>query len=323
MELIAIDSNPIPDGASCFSLVPEKGVTLRVATWVAKGAAKGTVTLVQGRSEFIEKYFEVIEELRSRGFHVVAFDLRGQGGSSRLLKSQFKGHIRAFSEYKEDLRVVLEDVALARFPGPHYLLGHSTGCSVILDSAARLRTQVERVVLSSPLVEIKLPKWGRKPARWLARIMVACGLGAFYVPGGSSRLVEPFQGNKLTSDGPRYQRMVDILTAKPELGVGSPTAGWFHRVSAALQRIRSVKFARQDGPPTLVVASGADRIVCKQASETLCRYSSWMAYLEVRGAQHELLMEQDKYRSQFWAAFDAFVPLDDAPPIMSRVEETV
>ena len=26
------------------------------------------------------------------------------------------------------------------------------------------------------------------------------------------------------------------------------------------------------------------------------------------GAKHELLMEQDRFRSQFWAAFDAFVP---------------
>jgi lysophospholipase len=26
------------------------------------------------------------------------------------------------------------------------------------------------------------------------------------------------------------------------------------------------------------------------------------------GARHELMMEQDRYRVQFWAAFDAFVP---------------
>ena len=32
------------------------------------------------------------------------------------------------------------------------------------------------------------------------------------------------------------------------------------------------------------------------------------SHLVVVGAQHELLMEQDRYRSQFWAAFDAFVP---------------
>ena len=30
--------------------------------------------------------------------------------------------------------------------------------------------------------------------------------------------------------------------------------------------------------------------------------------LVVVGAKHELLMEQDRYRSQFWAAFDAYVP---------------
>jgi lysophospholipase len=32
------------------------------------------------------------------------------------------------------------------------------------------------------------------------------------------------------------------------------------------------------------------------------------SHLVVVGAQHEILMEQDRYRGQFWAAFDAFVP---------------
>ena len=32
------------------------------------------------------------------------------------------------------------------------------------------------------------------------------------------------------------------------------------------------------------------------------------SHLIVPGARHELLMEQDRYRAQFWAAFDAFVP---------------
>ena len=32
------------------------------------------------------------------------------------------------------------------------------------------------------------------------------------------------------------------------------------------------------------------------------------SHLIIAGAQHEILMEQDGYRQQFWAAFDAFVP---------------
>ena len=38
---------------------------------------------------------------------------------------------------------------------------------------------------------------------------------------------------------------------------------------------------------------------------TLLRTGS---HLVVPGAQHEILMERDNFRSQFWAAFDAFVP---------------
>ena len=30
------------------------------------------------------------------------------------------------------------------------------------------------------------------------------------------------------------------------------------------------------------------------------------SHLIVPGAKHEILMEQDRYRAQFWAAFDAF-----------------
>jgi alpha-beta hydrolase superfamily lysophospholipase len=33
------------------------------------------------------------------------------------------------------------------------------------------------------------------------------------------------------------------------------------------------------------------------------------AHRMIVSAQHELLMEQDRFRSQFWAAFDAFVPV--------------
>ena len=32
------------------------------------------------------------------------------------------------------------------------------------------------------------------------------------------------------------------------------------------------------------------------------------SHLIVAGSRHELMHEQDRYRVQFWAAFDAFVP---------------
>ena len=54
--------------------------------WRRRGAPHLRVcVLLNGQTEFLEKYFEVIDELRGRGFAVAALDWRGQGGSGRLV----------------------------------------------------------------------------------------------------------------------------------------------------------------------------------------------------------------------------------------------
>ena len=56
------------------------------------------------------------------------------------------------------------------------------------------------------------------------------------------------------------------------------------------------------------MAAGRDEVVSTPAIEafgTIC----WRGrHLIVAGAKHEILQEQDHYRAQFWAAFDAFIP---------------
>jgi len=58
----------------------------------------------------------------------------------------------------------------------------------------------------------------------------------------------------------------------------------------------------------LVVAAGQDRIVSTPAISAFATRLRAGSHLVIPGARHELLMEQDRYREQFWAAFDAFVP---------------
>ena len=60
--------------------------------------------------------------------------------------------------------------------------------------------------------------------------------------------------------------------------------------------------------PILIVAAGRDAIVSNSFIEDFAMQMRAGSHLVVVGSQHELLMEQDRYRSQFWAAFDAFVP---------------
>ena len=75
------------------------GRRLRTAVFGAKPETRGVCVLLQGQTEFIEKYEEVIAELNARGFTVATFDWPGQGGSWRLLDNPMKAHIESFAQY--------------------------------------------------------------------------------------------------------------------------------------------------------------------------------------------------------------------------------
>src|SRR5204863_274406 len=87
---------PIPtDGVVTGKTSTPEGVPCRFARWDTPAIGKGTVCVFTGRSEFIEKYFETVRNLRQRGFAVAVMDWRGQGHSSRQLPDRRKGHVES------------------------------------------------------------------------------------------------------------------------------------------------------------------------------------------------------------------------------------
>ncbi|MCS6761080.1 MAG: alpha/beta hydrolase [Candidatus Devosia symbiotica] len=78
---------------------------LHYAFWPKSvGKPRGTICLVQGRSKFIEKYFETIADFCKRGFVVATFDWRGQSGSGRLIGDASLGYVNKFEDYWTDLK---------------------------------------------------------------------------------------------------------------------------------------------------------------------------------------------------------------------------
>src|SRR5262249_17017838 len=126
MDLIATPKNPIPLAPSSGLIEIRKGLGIRFASWqsVLK-ERRGTVCILPGRTEFIEKYFEVVGELRRRGFAVAVLDWRGQGGSSRLTRNPLKGHINDFAEYEEGLAHFMKAVVLPDWPTAYFDLAPS------------------------------------------------------------------------------------------------------------------------------------------------------------------------------------------------------
>jgi lysophospholipase len=309
MKLISIPANPVPDNFVTDCLTTRDGVSVRFARWPPPPGRRGTVCIFQGRSEWIEKYFETVRDLHARGFAVATLDWRGQGLSDRGLTERHKGHVRSFSEYDIDLETFMREVVLPDCPPPLFAIGHSTGATVLIRAAYRGHRWFDRVVLIAPLIGLA-GAGSTASARAIVRVLRLSGFGSMYVPGGENVIMEmrPFAGNYLTSDPVRYARNAAILEAEPSLALGRPTVAWCDAAFRAMREIRERGYAARIRQPMLIVSCGLDALVSNKAIEEFSRQLRAGSHLVVVGAKHELLMEQDRYRSQFWAAFDAFVP---------------
>src|SRR5712691_60367 len=227
MSLLDIAANPVPADAVTGYLETRDGVRIRYARWTPLAARRGTVCLLTGRTDMIEKYFEVVSELRERGFSVATLDWRGQGGSQRLLSDPRKGHVRRFDDYQLDLEVLMREVVLPDCPPPIFALGHSMGAVVALEAIRLGRRWFDRTVLTSPMIQLR-----RLPSSALVRAFLRfgtlIGFGRAYIPGGGPAAItnRPFLDNPVSSDPVRYERNAAIVETHPELGLGSPTVGW-------------------------------------------------------------------------------------------------
>lgn len=308
--LYETQANPMPANATSGMLQTPDGKNLRYAHFKAEARPlKGTVVIVPGRNEFIEKYFETIRDLSARGFGSAIYDLRGQGMSDRLLKNPHRGHVDDFNHYANDLDYFFSHIVLPDCRGPFYILAHSTGGLISLVAAPNLANRVERMVLTAPLLGMKTSRFSMRSIRLISSTLHAIGFGATYVNGGPpSPEPTPFDKNVLTSDPARYARNTDIVRQYPQLAIGGPTASWVRAVCRAIDKVNQPDFIERLSVPVLFIGAGTDRVVVTDATQSYAAQLKGSRLLTVYGAQHELLQERDEYREQVLAAFDAFIP---------------
>ena len=94
-----------PPGGRAVWLRTADEVRIRAGLW--RGGDKGTVFLLPGRTEYIEKYGRAAGDLVARGWSVLTVDWRGQGLADRALADPMAGHVHDFAQYQRDLDAVL------------------------------------------------------------------------------------------------------------------------------------------------------------------------------------------------------------------------
>ncbi len=265
--------------------------------------------LFHGRTEFIEKYFEVVRDLNARGFAVATLDWRGQGMSGRMLGESRKGHISSFAKYGIDLDTFMREVVLPDCPPPLFGLANSMGAAIVMRAVAQGNRWFDRLVLCAPMIKLtNIPLLAAVPA--LVRTMRIAGLGAAFVPGGgpTCKASGPFLENLVTSDPIRHARTAAIIEVEPALALGAPTIAWLDSAFRVMAEFANPTFPMKLRQPMLIIGCGRDQLVSTAAIEEFGSRLRVGSHLIVPGSKHEVMMEQDSFRSQFWAAFDAFIP---------------
>lgn len=304
--LTTAEDYPLPPGGTAgFAETPD-GTPLRWAVWRAD-RPKGSLLLIPGRGEFIEKYTEVIGELLARRFCVGVHEPRGQGLSRHRAASAARGNVSDFALYTGDAAQLLSG-PFADLPRPKILLGHSMGGHI---GIALLRAQSQAfagAVFSAPMLGLKTGPYPRPIARLIAGAACGLGLGRRFVPGGAAHSIfdAPFESNEVTHDPARYRRTQAFTQADPALAIGSATLGWLNAAFHAMAGLHRPGVAETIHIPCLFVLAGEETIADNRRIRAFAQRMPQATLVEIAGARHEILMERDQVRAEFWQAFDAF-----------------
>jgi lysophospholipase len=305
VAFVRVPGNEPPEGAEEHWLEGRGGVKVRVLTAPStRGEPRGSIIVAPGRTEFIEKYFEVIRELQARGFAVFCIDWRGQGLSGREVENSLKGHFTTFDDPVNDLSTALKLLA-DRLPRPYIGLAHSMGGAIVLRALMTRRIELDAVAFSAPMFGILgLSDVAKK----YARFMVSLGAGGNFAPSVEKKWKrENFKKNPVTHDKPRHDRCQGLIAEEPRLALAGPTIGWVVAASDATEAFRQGGALAHVRIPVLIATAGEEQLVDNAAHEAVAHDLPDARHITIEGAKHEILMEVDPIRNQFWEAFDQLV----------------
>ena len=304
----------VPARATVEILTTQDGRRLRAARFApSTDRVRGTILIVQGRAEYIEKYYETIEDFRERGFAVAIYDWRGQGGSDRITKNRWRAHVGDFDEYGRDLDTVVEDFLLADCPPPYFAVGHSTGGTILLLNADRLKLRLERLALSAPLLRLAKDS-DITIGRALTAIARSLVIGRRVLPWqtlqpyprGDFNTLEASAQQPYTTDKKRHDRQWSFVQEHPEICSGPPTLGWIGAAISACDTLMARRFPESLTVPTVMAAALRDTVVSVEAIEEFGRRMRVGRTFPIDRARHEIMMESNGSRDEFLGLAEGF-----------------
>jgi lysophospholipase len=269
---------------------PVDGIPIRFAFLRPRKEAKQAVLILNGRSEWIEKYTDLPDGINLGDDTLwITMDHRGQGESGGP-----RAYVSSYDDYAQDAQAVLEAVAEDL---PYAIVSHSMGGLIALYGTLQGHLEPYALGLSSPLLAMPDHPVPRKLARPLAEMMTRTRF-AQQPTGTSTEKKREFVGNPLTRSATGFQRVCE--SPYPYV---SPTFGWVQATFAACEAILDAEKLKKFKTPVRILGGSHEHVIdpagwsiwCMQAAKET---RAPIEFIRVNGGRHELLNEIPRVRNQ-------------------------
>jgi lysophospholipase len=117
-------------------------------------------------------------------------------------------------------------------------------------------------------------------------------------------LAREFASNHVTHDERRYRFTEAWFKADPRLSLGGPTIGWARQAVRSMSASLAPGYLERIELPLLLMTAGQDQLIDIASHAPVAARLRNAEHVTVASAKHEIMMETDLLRAQFWQAFD-------------------
>ena len=288
--------------------VKRGAVSLFTSRFLPEGTPRGTVMIVHGFTENIEKYDEIIHSLLRNSWCVLAYDQRGHGRSGRSsgIRDLSLTHVDRFEDYVRDMKSVVSE-ALTPMPGPKMLLCHSMGGAVSAMFLENESCPFKRAVFCSPMIA---PNLGGAPAslvKAICRVPITLGLGEH-----RAFISRPYTGpedfeSSCATGHERFSWYEALRSATAEFTNNGPSYRWALEAINVTKKLLSPGLPEKISIPVLVFSAESDSSVIPAAQETFVSHLKHGTLERIPGSKHEIYRSSDSVLFPWWKRVLSFL----------------
>lgn len=299
---------PFPEGWTFDYYTAEDGTKIRWGQTARKDNAKGTLIFIPGYTSTLEMAGDVFLQLSNRGYHVMGYDIRGQGGSDRHRPEQpEKLYVKDFSVYGDDLNGFVKSLP-EDIPRPLMIMGSSLGGAVATRGVGDHDMAVEGLVLLAPAYQPLTAPYSIGQIKLMGGLAKLFGKEKYFALG-----LGPWRPDGLDLTQPSdcssyperlYLRDVNYVR-HPALRVGDVTPNFLGEMIENGEIVTDSRYAAKLNVPITMIVADVDVIINSPVSEAACTdIFPDCKLVELPGTGHCLTLEDDTVFAAMWDEVD-------------------